>query len=207
MGAVSAGLACLLCAAQPVQLPPSIAQWEPMITAAAIRFEVPQAWIARVIMQESGGLTTLNGTPITSNKGAMGLMQIMPATYAELRQRYGFGRDAYEPHDNIFAGAAYLHELYQRYGYPYLFAAYNAGPARLDEYLTRGRPLPEVTAAYVAAATATQNPHREVSNTGAAIASAGAASALFFVNNGSSLVPNSPAPLSPLFVTLSTPRR
>jgi soluble lytic murein transglycosylase-like protein len=178
-----------------------------MIAAAAVRFDVSQTWIAQVMTQESGGRTTLNGAPITSNKGAMGLMQIMPATYAELRQRYGFGRDAYDPHDNIFAGAAYLHELYQRYGYPNLFAAYNAGPARLDDYLTRGRPLPEVTTAYVRAVTSAGYPHRQASNPVSATASAQAANPLFFVNHTSeSNAVDAPAPPS-LFATLSPPQR
>ena len=38
----------------------------------------------------------------------MGLMQIMPATWAELRERYDLGNDPYDPHDNILAGTAYL---------------------------------------------------------------------------------------------------
>jgi soluble lytic murein transglycosylase-like protein len=41
-----------------------------------------------------------------SPKGAMGLMQIMPKTYAGLRARHHLGADAYNPRDNILAGAA-----------------------------------------------------------------------------------------------------
>ena len=63
-----------------------------------------------------------------SPKGAMGLMQIMPGTWAELRLRYGLGADPYDPHDNITAGAAYLREMHDRYGEPGFLAAYNAGP-------------------------------------------------------------------------------
>lgn len=99
---------------------------------------------------ESGGHTTLNGMPITSPAGAMGLMQVMPGTWEELRARYGFGANPYDPHDNIMAGAAYLRELYSRYGYPNLFAAYNAGPARFDAHLFNGVPLPAETIAYLA---------------------------------------------------------
>ena len=65
-----------------------------------------------------------------SPKGAMGLMQIMPETWAALRSRYGLGADPYDAHDNIMAGAAYLRELHDRYGTPGFLAAYNAGPAR-----------------------------------------------------------------------------
>ena len=46
----------------------------------------------------------------------MGLMQIMPKTWAELRARYGLGADPFDPRDNILAGAAYIRELHDRYG-------------------------------------------------------------------------------------------
>ena len=72
----------------------------------------------------------------------MGLMQIMPKTYAELRARHRLGPDAYDPRDNILAGAAYLREMLDRYGSPGFLAAYNAGPLRYDQHLATGRPLP-----------------------------------------------------------------
>jgi hypothetical protein len=81
----------------------------------------------------------------------MGLMQIMPETYAELRFRYHLGADPYEPRNNILAGAAYLREMHDRFGPDGFLAAYNAGPGRYDDYLKRGRPLPEETRNYVAA--------------------------------------------------------
>src|SRR3546814_485301 len=86
-----------------------------------------------------------------SPKGAMGLMQIMPATWAELRARHGLGTDPYNPRDNILAGAAYLREMHDRYGSPGFLAAYNAGPGRYEEYRATGRQLPAETRAYVAA--------------------------------------------------------
>jgi hypothetical protein len=98
---------------------------------------------------ESGGRTVLNGQPITSLAGAMGLMQLMPGTYSDMRNRYGLGIDSYDPHDNVLAGAAYLRLMYQQYGYPGLFAAYNAGPARFEGYLLRGKSLPSATLSYV----------------------------------------------------------
>ena len=73
----------------------------------------------------------------------MGLMQIMPRTWAELRARYGLGADPYDPHDNILAGAAYIRELHDRYGAPGFLAAYNAGPGRYERHLATGRPLPD----------------------------------------------------------------
>ena len=86
-----------------------------------------------------------------SPKGAMGLMQIMPQTWAELRRRYGLGEDPYDPHDNIMAGAAYLRELHDRFGKRGFLAAYNAGPGRYEEHLATGRPLPSETLSYMAA--------------------------------------------------------
>ena len=81
----------------------------------------------------------------------MGLMQIMPGTWAELRQRYGLGADPYDPHDNVMAGTAYLRELHDRFGEPWFLAAYNAGPGRYEEHLATGRPLPSETVSYMAA--------------------------------------------------------
>jgi Transglycosylase SLT domain len=80
----------------------------------------------------------------------MGLMQIMPKTWASLRLRYGLGTDPFDAHDNILAGAAYLRELHDRYGAPGFLAAYDAGPTRYDAYLATGWPLPNETLAYVA---------------------------------------------------------
>src|SRR5262249_39495083 len=85
-----------------------------------------------------------------SPQGAMGLMQIMPNTWADLRVRYGLGTDPYDPHDNIAAGAAYLREMHDRYGEPGFLAAYNAGPDRYEEHVATGRPLPSETVSYMA---------------------------------------------------------
>jgi soluble lytic murein transglycosylase-like protein len=127
------------------------AQWRPAVTEAASMFAMPEAWVSAVMRQESGGQTLLNGRPITSKAGAMGLMQIMPHTYQDLRRQYGLGKDAYNPRDNIVAGTAYLRQMYARYGYPGMFAAYNAGPGRFDAYLAGLKPLPDETLQYLAA--------------------------------------------------------
>ena len=112
---------------------------------AAQRFGMPPSWISAVMAMESGG-----DVLALSPQGAMGLMQIMPDTWAALRVRHGLGADPYEPRDNILAGAAYLREMHDRYGSPGFLAAYNAGPARYDEYLATGRELPTETQLYVA---------------------------------------------------------
>jgi soluble lytic murein transglycosylase-like protein len=114
------------------------------IAEAAQRFELPAAWIRAVLAAES------NGDPrAISPKGAMGLMQVMPQTWSDLRIRHRLGGDPYDPHDNIIAGAAYIRLLYDRYGSPGWIAAYNAGPGRYEASL-KGRPLPPETRAYVA---------------------------------------------------------
>lgn len=115
------------------------------IAEASHRFRVPECWIRAVVHLESA-----RDPRAVSRKGAVGLMQIMPGTWAELRLRHQLGRDPYDPRDNILAGAAYLRELYDRYGSPGFLAAYNAGPGRYEASL-KGRPLPAETRAYVAA--------------------------------------------------------
>lgn len=127
----------------------SVEQWRPHITEASERFGIPSAWIERVMRAESGGRTRLGGRPITSHAGAMGLMQLMPGTWREMRAALGLGADPHNPRDNIIAGTAYLRLMHDRFGYPGLFAAYNAGPQRYARHLATGRPLPGETRAYV----------------------------------------------------------
>jgi hypothetical protein len=116
-----------------------------MVAEASQRFGIPASWIRAVMQVESFG-----DVRALSPKGAMGLMQIMPESWATLRSRYGLGADPYDAHDNILAGAAYLRELLDRYGSPGFLAAYNAGPARYEDHLATGRALPAETQAYVA---------------------------------------------------------
>lgn len=127
-----------------------LAKWDPLIAEAASRFGLPADWIRRVMRAESGGRTTLGGRPITSAKGATGLMQLMPGTWAEMASLHGLGADPYGPRDNILAGAAYLRLMFDRFGYPGLFAAYNAGPERYAAWLRGRRPLPAETRLYLA---------------------------------------------------------
>lgn len=114
------------------------------IGEASQRFNVPALWLRAVMQVESAG-----NAQAVSPKGAMGLMQIMPNTYAQLRQEYGLGADPFDPHDNIIAGAAYLREMYDLYGTPGFLAAYNAGPGRYDDHLITGQPLPDETQTYL----------------------------------------------------------
>lgn len=125
-------------------------RWNPIIAEASKKFGVSETWIRAVMRMESGGRTMLGeNQPIISRAGAMGLMQVMPDTFADMRAQYGLGADPYNPRDNIFAGTAYLRILYRKYGNPGMFAAYNDGPGALEDHLYRGRPLPAETQAYV----------------------------------------------------------
>ena len=124
--------------------------WGPYITEASQRYDVPDAWIRAVMGRESGGRQFSNGTLTTSPVGAMGLMQLMAPTYDDMRVQYRLGDDAFEPHDNIMAGTAYIRQMYDIYGSPGFLAAYNTGPGRLDDFLTRNRSLPHETRQYVA---------------------------------------------------------
>ncbi len=124
--------------------------WGPYIREAAARFRVPDRWIRAVMHQESGGHEYLHGAPVVSETGAMGLMQVEPYTYAELKERYGLGEDAYNPRNSILAGTAYIREMYDKYGAPAFLAAYNAGPARLEGYLAGTNSLPNETVNYLA---------------------------------------------------------
>ena len=116
------------------------------IGEASARFAVAATLIHAVLQVESGG-----DQRASSPRGALGLMQLMPGTWVELSARYELGLDPFDPHDNIFAGAAYLKEMYDRFGSAGFLAAYHAGPARYEQHLATGKSLPPDTIAYVAA--------------------------------------------------------
>jgi soluble lytic murein transglycosylase-like protein len=196
VGALKIAIAATaLVAAAPVHAG-SVDRWRSLIAEASARFGVPVAWIERVMRAESGGYTRIDGWPITSAAGAMGLMQLMPATWAEMRVRLGLGADPYDPHDNILAGTFYLRLMYDRFGYPGLFAAYNAGPGRYAEHVMRGRPLPDETRRYLAAVTGTSMP---VGGNRSA-----PANALFFVRHSENAVDKGTPAVETLFVQLRT---
>lgn len=126
-----------------------VARWTVYIDEASARFGIPTSWIERVMRAESNGLTILNGRPIRSRAGAMGLMQLMPTTWAAMRARLALGANPDDPRDNILAGTFYLRLMYDRFGYPGLFGAYNAGPGAYAEWLAGKRRLPGETIAYL----------------------------------------------------------
>lgn len=131
----------------PAQL---LKRWDGVIGEASKRFQIPAAWIRAVMARESGGRTMLGeNKPIVSRAGAVGLMQVLPKTYEAMATEHQLGSNPFDARDNVMAGAAYLQWLHRRYGYPAMFAAYNAGPGRLEDHLERGATLPAETRAYV----------------------------------------------------------
>jgi soluble lytic murein transglycosylase-like protein len=93
--------------------------------AAADKYGLPRHLVRSVMAAESG-FQPLAVSP----KGAIGLMQLMPGTAAEL------GVDPYDPAQNVDAGTRYLRDLLSKYdgGLRHALAAYNAGPAAVDRY-------------------------------------------------------------------------
>ncbi len=142
-----------LVAATPAQAD-EVVRWRSYIDEASARFGVPSTWVERVMRAESGGRTELAGRSIRSSKGAIGLMQLMPATWASMRAALGLGDNPDDPRDNILAGTYYLRLMYDRFGYPGCFAAYNAGPGRYAAWLAGTAPLPRETVAYLGAVVA-----------------------------------------------------
>ena len=126
----------------------SVNRFAEFIEEASARFALPARWIRAVMQVESGG-----DAHAISSRGAMGLMQLMPGTWVELSVRYRLGLDPFDVSDNILAGSGYLKEMYDRFGMAGFLAAYHAGPARYEQHLATGQPLPPETIAYIASVT------------------------------------------------------
>ncbi len=115
-------------------------RWEGLIQTHAALQRVRTS-LVRAVMQVESGFNPWARSP----KGAMGLMQIMPATAAE------FGvRDPFNPYENVRAGVSYLRKLLDRFNgnEELALAAYNAGPGAVERNGQRIPPFAE-TVAYV----------------------------------------------------------
>lgn len=143
-------LACGLAAAVPIGVRAEPLRSTPSACArhaaeAAARAALPEDIILRVMHIESRGRANA-----ISPKGAMGCMQIMPATWRYLTARHRLGSDPWNARFNMIGGALYLAELARQFGFPGAYAAYNAGAARYARYVTGVVPLPAETRAYMA---------------------------------------------------------
>ncbi len=143
-----------LAAAQAVEAAAIAPDYTAYVDEAAQKSGISTAVIRAVMSTESTG----NGRA-TSPKGAMGLMQLMPGTWQDLRRQFSLGDNPFDPHDNILAGALYLRALYDAYGPDGFLAAYNAGPGRWENHRDTGQALPAETRAYVVTVTQKLGPN------------------------------------------------
>lgn len=161
-------------AAQAVQMAPapslavspsSSAACAPHAAEAAARSALPASVILRVMHVESRGRVNA-----ISPKGAMGCMQIMPATWRYLTARHRLGADPWNARFNMIGGALYLAELARQFGFPGAYAAYNAGPARYARHVRGAASLPAETVAYMASLSGSAAPRRAEAQRGAPLA-------------------------------------
>lgn len=106
--------------------PGSPDRYDVIIADAARRHGIPTALIKAVIKAESDF-----DPQAVSRRGAMGLMQIMPANLDVLEVA-----DPFNPHQNIMGGVRYLREMLERFDQDLqlALAAYNAGPGVVEQY-------------------------------------------------------------------------
>ncbi len=133
-----------------------VAQLAVSVAVAAQRSELPAELILAVIRVES------SGDPYAmSHVGAMGLMQMMPATAESIARDTGIrwtgAQSLFEPAVNVKLGAHYLRTLVDRYGsVPTALAAYNWGPTRIASRIRRGESIPVLYADKVLGAAGTR---------------------------------------------------
>jgi soluble lytic murein transglycosylase len=110
-----------------------------IVASAAGRLELAPELLLAVAEVESGF-----DDRARSEKGALGLLQVMPGTGRELAARLGLEGDLLDRRENALLGGAYLKLLLERYrrDLHLALAAYHAGPGRVDEWVQRGRGLP-----------------------------------------------------------------
>ena len=132
-------------------------RWDSQISAAGEKYGVSSTLIAAMMSAESAGeQTDKSGKIVTSKKGALGLLQLMPDTAKDM------GVDPTDPVQNIEGGAKYLSQMLSKYGNePMALAAYNAGPGNVDAAIRKAKeendsvnwmkylPKPEETIPYV----------------------------------------------------------
>jgi peptidoglycan lytic transglycosylase len=125
-------------------------RYEPIVRGHAEQYDLDPALLAGVIYAESEF-----DRKARSSAGAIGLMQLLPATAEGIAKRTGGSAfvvdDLYDPELNVRYGAWYLRHLLDRYGDERTaLAAYHAGQGNVDSWRAHGRGIvfPE-TRAYV----------------------------------------------------------
>jgi soluble lytic murein transglycosylase-like protein len=112
-------------------------EYLPMAREAAQRHNIPEDLFLRLVQQESGW-----NPNAVSEKGALGLAQLMPATARRMRV------DPNDPYENLDGGAKYLAKQFRKFrSWQLALAAYNAGPKAVKQY--GGIPPYEETRNYV----------------------------------------------------------
>lgn len=139
---------------------PAPPRWLAQLTALGAGFEMPSgaplAFVASVdyaaaaagipprLVAAVASVESAWNPGAVSSAGAIGLMQLMPGTAAEL------GVNPWDPAANLLGGATYLRRQLDRFDDVGLaLAAYNAGPTRVEALMNGSRPLPAETSAYV----------------------------------------------------------
>jgi hypothetical protein len=129
-----------------VERPAAVRDLERLALAEGEKYKLDPSLIKHVLLKETGGLKDRAGA--VSSAGAMGVMQLMPATARELGVK-----DPFDPVQNIEGGVKYLAQMQNKYGDPRLAAiAYNWGPGRTDRWLAQGgdfSKLPKETQGYI----------------------------------------------------------
>jgi soluble lytic murein transglycosylase-like protein len=122
-------------ATRPPSAPRASVAYEPLIQEHS-RAQGLRPDLVRAVIQVESGFNPHARSP----KGAMGLMQLMPATARDLGVR-----NAYDPSENIRGGTTYLRQLLDKYdgNEELALAAYNAGPGAVDRYGQRVPPFLE----------------------------------------------------------------
>lgn len=118
-----------------------VRDYESYLSAYAAEYQVPESLLCAVIFCESRFRPQAK-----SSHGACGLMQLAPATFAEVLWRLGIPEEAakqtdiFDPEWNIRCGTYYLHYLYGLYGnWETSLAAYNAGMGNVNQWLADAR--------------------------------------------------------------------
>lgn len=164
------------------------------IIDTANQYGVPAGIALSVAMVESGiQQWTASGNLVRSSAGAIGVMQLMTDTAAQL------GVDPTDPVANIQGGVSYLAQMFSQFGdWPTALAAYNWGPGNVQKALAAGRQFPAGVQDYATKVLAGAS----VANSFASIAQPDGSSQDLTTSTTSTSSPNLPLVLGAAAVTI-----